>query len=279
MQRGQYVILNYLRQGPVLSFISCARLLRAILARALGLLSISVSRATIIRAFLPNAGAFARTAFRAPSPCPASGLFNRSSGFSHFMIHPIRRLSAVSGILIGSVLYNYPVHADNDTIRPQRVLSVVTADWNKDGSFDRAVLIESETEPDQADLLVYLSDASNPMQLAIDKKNIAWYGTLWGTQPTLAVTERGSLVITAANEATGRNRWTQKLTVAYRDNSFVVVGYTDTERDTLEPGSSLSCDVNLLSGGGVKNGKPFKTLAKAVALTDWSEASIPPECR
>ena len=189
-----------------------------------------------------------------------------------------RCLSLMASILVGSTP-DHPVHANDNTVRPERVLSVVTADWNSDGSFDRALLIASETEPDQADLLVYLSESTDNMRLAVSKKNIAWRGAMWGTQPALELTGRGSLVIIAANEAIGRNRWTRKLTVVYRDKSFVVVGYTYTERDTLAPGSSSSCDINLLTGEGVKNKKSFRTSAKAVALADWSEASIPQECR
>ena len=190
-----------------------------------------------------------------------------------------RCLSLIAGILVGFTLYHHPVHASDNTVRPERVLSVVTADWNDDGAFDRALLIASETEPDQVDLLVYLSESSDNMRLAASKKNIVWRGTMWGTQPALEIAGRGSLVITSANEAIGRNRWIRKLTVVYRDKAFVVAGYTYTERDTLAPGSDSSCDINFLTGRGVKNKKSFRTSAKAVALTDWSEASIPPECR
>ena len=207
-------------------------------------------------------------------------LGNRGKLISVFrIIAKIRGLSIITGLLVGLPAYHHPVHASDDAIRPERVLSVVTADWNNDGAFDRALLIASETEPDEVDLLVYLSESSQSMRLAVSKKNIAWRGRMWGTQPALETTERGSLVITSANEAIGRNRWSRKLTVVYRDKAFVVAGYTYTERDTLEPGSPSSCDINFLTGSGVKNKKPFRTLAKAVALTEWSEASIPQECR
>jgi len=199
---------------------------------------------------------------------------------SFFRVVAITRcLSIIAGILVGLTLYHHSVHASEDTVRPERVLSVVTADWNDDGAFDRALLITSETAPDQVDLLVYLSESSHNMRLAASKKNIAWRGTMWGTQPALEIAGRGSLIITSANEAIGRNRWTQKLTVVYRDQAFVVAGYTYTERDTLAPSSHSSCDINFLTGRGVKNKKSFRTSAKVVALADWSEISIPQECR
>ena len=176
-------------------------------------------------------------------------------------------------------LVSHPVYAQDETIRPERVLSVVTADWNGDGAFDRALLIASATAPDEADLLVYLSTSAHEMRLAVRKPGIVWHGALWGTQPTLAITARDALVITSANEAIGRNRWTQKLTVVYRQSSFIVAGYTSSNRDTLTPGASTNCDVNFLTGKGVKNAKALRTTAQPVALADWSEASIPAECR
>jgi len=189
-----------------------------------------------------------------------------------------RYVSIIAGFLVCSIP-SHPVYASDVAIRPERVLSVVTADWNGDGSFDRAILITSEAEPDQADLLVYLSDGSDTMRPAVSRRNIAWRGAMWGTQPALEITGRGSLIITSANEAVGRNRWTQKLTVVYRNKVFIVAGYTYSDYDTLAPGSSTNCDINYLSGKGVRNNKSFRTSAKAVALADWSEASIPNECR
>ncbi len=166
-------------------------------------------------------------------------------------------------------------------MRPERVLAVVTSDWNGDGSFDRALLLVSKKEPDEVDLLIYLSSSDKPsdMRLAVRKANIAWRGAMWGTQPSLEVNERKSLIITSANEAIGRGRWTKKLTLVYRDKSFVVAGYTHHERDTLIPDSQSSCDVNLLTGGGIKNNKPFKTAARAVAVADWNEAAVARECK
>jgi hypothetical protein len=70
-----------------------------------------------------------------------------------------RCLGIIAGILLSSSPYHSPVHASDGTVRPERVLSVVTADWNGDGAFDRALLIASATEPDQVDLLVYLSES------------------------------------------------------------------------------------------------------------------------
>ncbi len=205
---------------------------------------------------------------------------NRQRIFSDTTIK--RYLSIVVSTLVGSILYHHPVRAsDAIMIRPERVISVITSDWNGDGAFDRAILIESDLESNQVDLLIYLSESSSSsnMRLAAGKKNIVWRGGMWGTQPTLEINAQRSLVITSGNDAIGRNRWNQKLTLLYRDKSFVIAGYTRIERDTIDPNFSSSCDVNFLTNKGFKNKKPFMISTKAVDLKDWSQDSIPKECR
>ena len=150
----------------------------------------------------------------------------------------------------------------------KNILSVVTTDWNGDGSFDRAVLAFSKDDPSETELFIYLSDLSrNGMKLAVHKKNIAWLGALWGTLPSLEMNKSGSLIVTSLNDSIGRNRWTQKLTIAYRNNIFVVAGYTYVSYDTLDPKNNLSCDVNLLAGNGKRNAKSFKLSAKIIDVS------------
>jgi hypothetical protein len=182
-------------------------------------------------------------------------------------------------VLVVLILSNLPVYAQDKCISPKNILSVVTADWNDDGHFDRAVLTVSD-KPYETELFIYLSDSSvDNMKLVVHKKDIAWRGALWGTQPSLETNKKGSLIVTSANEAVGRDRWTQKLTLTYRNKVFVVAGYTYRAYDTLNPNSGLDCDVNLLTGKGIKNKKPFRSSAKAVAIVDWSDASNPKECQ
>lgn len=183
----------------------------------------------------------------------------------------------MTGILFGAG----SLHAAEVTIHPERVLAVAGADWNGDGSSDRALLLISEKDTDAADLLIYVSEGTKPdaMRLAVSKRNIVWRGVMAGTQPSLEISARGSLIIVSGNEAIGRGRWTQKLTLAYVNKVFVVAGYTHVSRDTLDLDAHTACDVNLLTGSGTRNNKPFRAAAKAVAVTEWSDAAVPRECR
>lgn len=174
---------------------------------------------------------------------------------------------------------SYAETADKHLINPANVLSVITNDWNNDGGMDRAILVAPDNEDDDVGLYLYLSDdASPPPLLNIFKPNLAWSGSLWGTTPRLALGKSGSLEVHSMNESIGRNRWTQKLTIAYRNGAFVVAGYTYESYDTLDLDYAFSCDINLLSGKGLKNKKPVKIDQAVMKLADWSDQSVPDIC-
>jgi hypothetical protein len=149
---------------------------------------------------------------------------------------------------------------------------------NNDGSMDRAVLVNNADET-SVDLLIYLGeDGAHQMKLALNKPEIAWTGAMWGQLPSLEKTNKDSLLIKSENSAIGRDRWSQKLTVAYRNNEFILAGYTYESYDTLDPKAGKSCDVNLLTGKGEKNGKLISVAKKAPLVKDWQNEGGIPEC-
>lgn len=174
-----------------------------------------------------------------------------------------------------------PPQAKSETQVAQQgnVIDSLKADWNRDGIPDNAVLTESAAEPDQASLLIYLSDSAQQPRLAVEKKNFVWRGGMYGTRPSLALNPQGSLLITSGNDAIGRGRWQQKITAMYEDGTFVVAGYTYSYRDTIDLAAGGTCDVNLLTGRGVRNNQEFRTSLKPMNLADWTEESAPKECR
>jgi len=169
--------------------------------------------------------------------------------------------------------------AEQHRINPGKVLGVVVGDWNKDGGMDRAILVAPDNEDHDVGLYIYLQDDANNSQLEIFKPNLVWTGIMWGNTPSLGVTSTGSLQVLSQNQAIGRNRWSQKLTIAFRNNHFVVAGYTYESYDTLDVNSEMTCDVNLLTGKGFVNKKAFRTQQVNIKLADWSDQSVPKECR
>jgi hypothetical protein len=157
------------------------------------------------------------------------------------------------------------------------IISVATADFNADKKTDSAILIRAD---DQANLYIYVNNAKGGSDLALVKKAVVWTGALAGTFPQLTAAKGGTLYIDSQNEAVGRDRWHQRLTIDYRDNDFIVAGYSYGDRDTLEPAKpGLSCDVNLLTGKGVKNKEAFKLDGQKIKLTDWTDDKAPKQCR
>lgn len=180
---------------------------------------------------------------------------------------------------LGLCLISLSSYADtNPSVKPSDVVSVVTLDMNGDGSMDRAVLVNNPDES-SVDLLIYLGeDGAHQMKLALNKSEIAWTGAMWGQLPSLESNNKDSLLIKSENSAIGRDRWSQKLTIAYRNNEFVVAGYTYNSYDTLNPDAGKSCDVNLLTGKGKKDNKAITVAKKSPLVKDWQNEGGIPEC-
>jgi hypothetical protein len=163
----------------------------------------------------------------------------------------------------------------------ERVLSAVTLSFESNGEVDRAVLVENDDAG--ADLYMFLNldpvGSRGAVKPALLKKNAAWSGSMWGSRPSLALSDKGSLLIKSSNEAIGRSRWSQTLTVVYRNKEFVVAGLTHESRDTLDLKAGGSCDLNFLSGKGIRNGKAVKLKSAAMRLADWSDEKLPDECK
>ena len=162
------------------------------------------------------------------------------------------------------------------------VLSAVTLSLKGDGSRDRLVLVAGE--PSEADLYVYLDLPDNPAEQArikpaLIKRNVAFSGPMFGQAPSLTVNAKGSLVLTSMNEAIGRDKWTEKVTIAWRKDLLAVVGITYQMHDGLDPKGGGSCDLNLLSGKGLRNGKPVAGPAAPIPLADWDNDNLPEACR
>ena len=170
--------------------------------------------------------------------------------------------------------------AHSETASYERVISSVTLMFGDDGSTDRALLVDNFDAG--ADLYIFrgVEDAKSdaPMKPDLMKKSAAWNGAMWGSRPSLDTNGKGSLVIRSQNEAIGRNRWSQTLTIVYRSHEYLVAGLTYKSRDTLDPNAGGNCDINFLSGKGTRNGKPVETKFSAIRLQDWSDEKLPKEC-
>lgn len=155
-------------------------------------------------------------------------------------------------------------------------LGTVAGDFNGDGVPDRAELIATG---EVVDLEIYLSAGGRlPDKPTVVKHAIGWQGVLPGTEPSMSVTPRGTLVLVFKDDAVERARWRQELKIAFDGGRFVVAGYGYTLRDPREPERSGSCELDLVTGHGRRNHKPVSFPAGVVPLAEWTDRSFPKLC-
>ena len=154
------------------------------------------------------------------------------------------------------------------------IVQAAIGDFNKDGAADLALLTRGAED---MDLLFFLQDKKrNYLTPAGVARNKVWGqvgpDSFYGQEPILEAMPNGSIRITTRNDSIGRNRWSQTLTLAYRNTDFIVAGFTYSYYDTLNPDSSGNCDLNVLTGKGVAeqpDGKGGRRSVKIAAKPDF----------
>jgi hypothetical protein len=154
-----------------------------------------------------------------------------------------------------------------------RVVAMASGDWDKDGAADLVLVARPDDDSSEDNgLYVYLAKAGeNRLTLALALPNSVWGNyTLYGQEPELSALANGSFTLTTKNDAVGRDRWRQSLTIAYRNFDFIVAGYTYSAYDTIDNGTR-DCDLNVLTGKGKSGGRPVAGTAQFVLLKDWKD--------
>jgi hypothetical protein len=159
----------------------------------------------------------------------------------------------------------------------QQIGPSVSSDLDKDGLPELFHLADLD---DDSIVELVITRPGKPQIVARD---IAWRGGI-GQQPELSLAENGSVRLTSGNDSIGRGRWHLTLTIAYRRGAYRVAGYTYDWYDTLELADNGICDLNLLSGKGIRQidgGRqhPIRTSLSALPVTEWTDSiPVPPEC-
>ena len=176
------------------------------------------------------------------------------------------KLLAISLALLGQAAEEAADEATESNIETR-----VSGDLDADGITDTAYIT--------SDLrLVIESSRVGQVEYGRVEGNFGW----GGRQPNLSISEAGSLVLGTLNLGGGSSRWEQWETMAFRDGEFVLAGITYWWRDSLDPTNEGTCDVNLLTGQGVRKGESITTEMAAIAVTEiGNEYSVrpPSECR
>lgn len=177
----------------------------------------------------------------------------------------------IAALLLSAALPAIAAAAD---FPAERIVAMASGDWNKDGTPDLAVVATpGEQSGDDNGIYIYLAKPEeNRLTLALAVPNSIWGNlAMYGQEPELAALANGSFTLTTKNEAVGRGRWRQSLTIAYRNFDFIVAGYTYASYDTLNPDDTSECDLNVLTGKGRSDGQPVAGQAQFVLLKDWKD--------
>lgn len=181
------------------------------------------------------------------------------------------------------VLAITPVYAGDHDFPAERVLSAASGDWDGNGSSDLALLVAPVDEDEDLTLYLYRQDEGHPLlRLSTVARNIAWGNHdlegMFGRDATLEALPNGSIAVHSEQTAVSRNKWQQTITVAWRDNRFVVAGFTYSSYDTLDPDAGTQCDYNVLTGAFVLNGQQGRRDARILPVEQWEKSGVPAVC-
>ncbi|MEM5471351.1 hypothetical protein WNZ14_06400 [Hoeflea sp. AS60] len=192
---------------------------------------------------------------------------------SRFTCHALAGILAAISLLTPACIKAASAEDTKDmTLSLDQIFSVATGDWNKDNAQDAVVMIETSNQ--EFDVLIYLTDENHRLKLHDYVKSMVWGATtMYGQEPFVSTRENGSLMITSQNSAIGRDRWEENLTIVYRQNRFIVAGFSYSSYDTLDPDGGGSCDLNLLTGKGIVNEEAIKFDAKAPSILAYADQS------
>jgi len=142
-------------------------------------------------------------------------------------------------------------------------------DFDRDGRMDRAVLVR-HSRGAAADLLIYLGTGSEVLDLS-RKPDIRKDDLANGHVMRLETNSKGSLVIQYGCGGCS-NDYETILTIVHRGGDFFVAGFS-YHWETRE--GVGSCDINLLTGKGVRSrgqakARSLKAKFTPVRLADWS---------
>ncbi|PWE52849.1 hypothetical protein DEM27_29060 [Metarhizobium album] len=163
-----------------------------------------------------------------------------------------------------------------EPIAPERIIDAVTGDWNKDDQSDLALLVAPAEGEDMIGIYIYVRDKDHPLlKLVAEAPGKIWGNSsldgMFGQDPSLTALANGSIAVHSQNSGIGRNRWEQRMTLAYRNGDFVVAGYTYNDYDTLDPNAGTTCDYNVLTGKAKVNDKELRVEPKFITIQDWDD--------
>ncbi|MER8633766.1 MAG: hypothetical protein E5Y02_17355 [Mesorhizobium sp.] len=189
-----------------------------------------------------------------------------------------------------------PTAALTEPIETQKIITAAAGDWNGDGATDLAMIVE--TEPGAAmDMHFFLRDKEHnflkPAGIVQEQMYGEWNGydrpgyEASYIEPELTALPNGSIKLYIPGIPSNGARTDQTLTLAWRNDAFVVAGFAYDYHDYMKDNVANDCDYNLLTGKG-KSSKMqpdgtrlHRTVAvegKVVPFAEWDSGASFTDC-
>ena len=198
-------------------------------------------------------------------------------------------------MLLGLILL-LPASALAEPIETQKIITALTGDFNGDGAADLAMIVETEPE-DFMDMHFFLRDKKHNFLKPAGIVHEQIYGE-WNdydqphyeganTRPELTALPNGSIKLSIPGIPMNGARTDQTLTIAWRNDAFIVAGFAYDYHDYMKDNVASDCDYNLLTGKG-KSSKMqpdgtrlHRTVAvegKVVPFATWDSGASVTDC-
>ena len=161
-------------------------------------------------------------------------------------------------MLLGLILL-LPTATLAEPIESQKIITALTGDFNGDGGTDLAMIVETEPS-DPMDMHFFLRDKEHnflkPAGIVREQMYGEWNGydrpgyEASDTEPELTALPNGSINLYLPAMPVGSKRTNTTLTLAYRNDAFIVAGFAYDYHDYLKDNVASDCDYNVLTGKG-----------------------------
>lgn len=180
-----------------------------------------------------------------------------------------RRIATALCIAAGALLCHAAPALANGVI-----IDAAMGDIDGDGSKDLVTLtLPEEREGPDVGIAVYLRNSGLPaLDKAIELPARFWGSRNAGQQPEVTILQNRSITVHTENTGFGRGHWERTYTLAWRKGTLIVAGFTYAFYDTIDHDQFGQCDINLLTGRGVRDDKAIATGARRVLLADWEDS-------
>ena len=193
-----------------------------------------------------------------------------------------RAMTGIAGLLAGLLAGEGGAAATEIPDFANRIVSAASGDIDNDGKVDLVLLLTPDEAAGEVDhgLLVMMGSGKDRGQISPKAyyPDMVWGGlpgSMARNRPSVSIAANGTIRLVSHNDAVGRSRWNQTLTLARRGKKLMLAGFSYGSYDTLIPdGRSRKCEVNLLTGKGEREidgeEEQFSLSLGELTIRDWA---------